>query len=233
MKINYHHSNTVPYKLLFLARTQVVFLSFIRLFAMILSPFMAILVVKLSEVQEKNIVGTGVTEFNPKYKERGAIGPWVFEAIPLSWRDAGGWKYFIWLFSNDKDGVNGDRRGEYATLSMFKEGSFLYKWWWCGWRNPANNLRYTDLFSCIPDNCTEVDIWGYDFDLDNKPVNEGWWFICAKSGSRTYYSYRAVKVHDDGKWAHNASVGFKLKPSHFTLGESENKGYTDRITPIF
>lgn len=232
MQINYREGD-VPHTLILKAATQTRVLSLLRLGAMVITPVMAAVAVLCAKDQPCNRFGTSTTEFNPKYKARGAIGPWAFHSVPLKWRTGNLLQRFVWLWGNDKDGFNGDRRGEWAAISGYDEESFASRYWW-NIRNPSNNLRYTDMFSCIPDNCTEVDIWGYDFELDNKPViDEGWWFIRAQANGRTYYSYRAVKKHDEGKWAHNASIGFKLKPSHFAHGESENKGFTDRITPIF
>jgi hypothetical protein len=39
-----------------------------------------------------------------------------------------------------------------------------------------------------------------------------------------------VNIVFGGDMAYNASIGFKLKPSHFTQGESEGKGFTGRVS---
>lgn len=229
MIVEYHKGVDVPQSLIASAMWQERVIGFKRWLYLKATPIMAIFAIQHA------IRYNETQEHNPKYIMRGSSGLWAFENVPDHYKDGSWWERLIWVYSNHKDGFLGDKRGEWSAKRDGKEDTFLSKWLWTI-RNPANALRQLDEYSIIPADCTEVHIWGDDHTIDNKThdggIDEGWWFIMAEYKGKKYYSYRAVKSHNGGKWAHNASIGFKLKPEHFDRRVTERKGWTSRITPF-
>lgn len=219
-----HHDSDIPAALVAKALLQEKHLSRVRLCVLLLSW----LGVPLALLHSR-YAGPLVAHNLERYP--GASGYWRYYGLPHSWLvSRNPYKRFVALYGNFKDGWLGDKRGEWSEIRGGKEKSLLSKVLWGGFRNPANGLRELDYFSVVPSQLDDVHIWGYDFELDNKPkVDTGWWFIMGKKGDKTYYSFRAVNIIFDGKMAYNASIGFKMKPSHF-FSEGEGKGFTGRVS---
>lgn len=198
-----------------------------------------IIILFIAEEQAHNAAGIYSPVEHNRLKYPKASGWWDFTNVPAKYKTGNFLQRFLWLYGNDMDGYLGDKRGEWSDIRGGKEKSFLSMWLWSALRNKLNNLRFSGkLYSVVPDDCEEVWIYGYDLEVDNKPIDEGWYFIKAISGGRTYYAYRAVRTHNDwdddptNDWSHNASVAFKLQPKHFVDGQAEAKGATFRYTVI-
>lgn len=220
-----YHDTDIPEALVAKALLQNKHLSKVRKFVLLFS-WLGLPLAYLHSIR------IGTVAAHNKTKHPKASGYWQYFGVPHSWLvSKNPYKRFVCMYNNFKDGWLGDKRGEWSHIREGKEGSIISMILWNGFRNPTNGLREMDYFSCVPDDLEEVHIWGHDFELDNKPkVDTGWWFIMGKKGDRTYHSFRAVNIVFDGKKAYNASIGFKLKPDHFTQGEDEAKGFTGRVS---
>lgn len=168
-----------------------------------------------------------------KYIEKGASGHWDYWSLP-------GW---LWLWSNDEDGLLGEPSGKHSARVGGKERSFWGMYQWAAIRNPVNNLRYTRLMSCRVEDCDIEwkgvgDSYNAEGALllnDNDPLLEGWYFVRAthRETGRKYYNYRRVKRLKSGKILH-IRCGFKVKPVHVGAvfdEDDKDKGFTYRITP--
>jgi hypothetical protein len=99
---------------------------------------------------------------------------------------------WAWLFGNDFDGLDGDKRRWWAdncddlvlfgllpllrrlgfTVGWLAVDSWLARWWWAAVRNPVNNLRLVPGFNCPVSEC-EIRYLG-DYAVEDKPGQGGW-----------------------------------------------------------
>lgn len=124
-----------------------------------------------------------------------SAGPWVpFTQAPGKWRlvTLPAW---AWLWSNDRDGALGDKRGWWHLNAPFGLGA--YHWfsmlWWLALRNPANSMRFTPLLGCPVTEC-DYRYWG-DENVEDRPGEGGCRLLLAthKSSGRAYYGLYWVK----------------------------------------
>ncbi|WP_282338506.1 hypothetical protein [Pseudomonas sp. PS02288] len=157
-----------------------------------------------------------------------AIGDWLLVTLP-------GW---AWLWSNDRDGAAGDKRGWWHTHAPFALGA--YHWFsqllWLAYRNPANNARFTRVMGCPVTEC-DMQFWG-DETVEDDPGKGGLRLLVAthrESGRRYVGLY----------WVHEWSVrralvvqiGFKGEPSDWAEDYGADltrqwKGFTFEINPF-
>lgn len=137
---------------------------------------------------------------------------------------------WVWLWGNDFDGVQGDKRGWWAAHTPFGWDVNGYKamYWWTAIRNPTNNMRRLKLFSAPIIGSTITYIG--DRDVADKPGRAGWQFVKLVSASgRSYYGFYLVKMLGS-KHAFVIRMGFKVSPDH--QGSKEQpKGMTTKINP--
>lgn len=124
-----------------------------------------------------------------------AEGPPVpFTQAPGYWRlvKLPGW---AWLWSNDRDGALGDKRGWWHLNAPFGLGAehWFSMLWWLALRNPANNMRFTPLLGCPVTEC-DYHYWG-DENVEDRPGQGGCRLLLAthKATGRRYYGLYWVK----------------------------------------
>lgn len=156
-----------------------------------------------------------------------AAGDWLRIILP-------GW---AWLWSNDRDGAAGDRRGWWHLNAPFGLGAFhpLSMLIWLAYRNPANNARFTRFMGCPVTECT-FEFWG-DEVVKDKPGQGGFRFLIAthRESGRRYFGLYYVKCWSDARAA-VVQIGFKGEPSDwgedYSADESKQwKGLTLEINP--
>lgn len=154
-------------------------------------------------------------------------GDWLLVTLP-------GW---AWLWSNDRDGAAGDKRGWWHVNAPFGLGAYhwLSMFWWLAIRNPANNARFTRLFGCPVTEC-DYRYWGQEV-VKDKPGQGGWRFLLAthKAKGRRYYGLYWVRQWNDSR-ALVVQLGFKGEPSDWTEDYSGDlsrqwKGITFEVNP--
>lgn len=138
---------------------------------------------------------------------------------------------WAWLWSNDFDGTEGDKRGWWHSNAPFGLGAhhWFSRFWWLAIRNPVNNLRRTSLGSCPVDECY-IYWWG-DFKVADKPGMGGWRLSEAKhrvTGKR-WRGFYLVRQWNDSR-ALVVRLGFKIEPWHENSGEPP-KGFTFKLNP--
>lgn len=140
-----------------------------------------------------------------------------------------GW---AWVWSNDFDGALGDKRGWWDANAPFGLGAhhFLSKFVWLAFRNPVNNLRRTDWFSCPVSSCF-IDYAGSSV-VEDKPGMGGWQFVTAEH-ERTEKTWHGFYwVHEwNAERAFVIRLGFKIKPDHEVMAGEPPKGFTIRLNP--
>lgn len=139
---------------------------------------------------------------------------------------------WAWLWSNDFDGATGDKRGWWDKHAPFGLGAynFFSKFIWLAVRNPVNNLRRTDWFSCPVAQCY-IDFEG-ELIVEDRPGMGGWQFVTAEH-------MRTEKTWHGFYWVHEWSreralvvrLGFKIKPEHEDMHREPPKGFTVRVNP--
>ncbi|WP_347505149.1 DUF7338 family protein [Pseudomonas anguilliseptica] len=157
-----------------------------------------------------------------------ASGDWLLVKLP-------GW---AWLWSNDRDGAAGDKRGWWHKNALFGLGAYHWfsMFWWLAIRNPANNPRFTPLFGCPVTEC-DYRHWG-QFEVEDDPGKGGWRFLLAtnRQTGRRYYGFYWV-----WQWSAPRALvvqfGFKPEPSDFAEDYSGDmsrqwKGFTFEVNPI-
>ena len=147
----------------------------------------------------------------PLLKAQGAAVPFI--QAPGNWWLATlpGW---AWLWSNDRDGALGDKRGWWHMNTPFGLGAYHWfsQFWWLAIRNPANNMRFSPWFSCPLMEC-DYQFWG-DEVVKDRPGEGGRRLLLAthKVTGRRYYGFYGV-------WQLSATralvlqLGFKPEPS--------------------
>lgn len=144
-----------------------------------------------------------------------ASGTWQLVVLPA----------WAWLWSNDRDGALGDKRGWWHLNAPFGLGAYHWfsMFWWLALRNPANNMRFTPLFGCPVTEC-DYRYWG-DERVEDRPGEGGRRLLLAthrKTGRRYYGFY--------GVWQWSATravviqIGFKGEPKDWA------EDYTDDLS---
>jgi len=152
---------------------------------------------------------------------------------------------WAWLFGNDFDGLDGDKRNWWADncdalvlfgllpllrrlglpIGSLPVTSWLARWWWAALRNPVNNMRLLPVFSCPVGECL-IEHLGAAL-VEDKPGQAGWQFVAAR---RRWYGLYGV-------WQLTATrafvlrLGFKIKPEHAQLAGEPAKGMTFKLNP--
>lgn len=138
---------------------------------------------------------------------------------------------WAWLWSNDFDGALGDKRGWWDAHAPFGLGAhhFVSMFWWLAIRNPVNNRRRLNWFSCPVAKCY-IDYDG-DYDVEDKPGKAGWQFVTAEHQrtEQTWHGFYLVYPWNETR-ALVVRLGFKIKPSHEDTQEPP-KGLTFRLNP--
>lgn len=156
-----------------------------------------------------------------------AAGDWLLVTLPR----------WAWLWSNDRDGALGDKRGWWHTHAPFGLGA--YHWLsmlvWLAYRNPANNARFTRLMGCPVTECT-FEFWG-DEVVKDKPGLGGMRLLVVthRQTGRRYWGFYWVKTWSDRK-ALVMQIGFKGEPSDWSDDYSADpsrqwKGLTFEANP--
>lgn len=156
---------------------------------------------------------------------------------------------WAWLWGNDFDGLDGDKRNWWADncdalvlfgllpllrrlglpLPALPVTSWLARFWWAAVRNPANNMRQLALFSCPVSECL-IGCLGQVL-VEDKPGRGGWQFVVAKRPGRLnlWCGFYLVRQLTDTR-AFVIRLGFKIRPEH--AGSSEPaKGLTFKLNP--
>lgn len=132
-----------------------------------------------------------------------APGNWQFKRLPA----------WAWLWSNDRDGAVGDKRGWWHLNAPFGLGAYhpLSMFVWLALRNPANNMRFTRWLGCPVTEC-DYRYWG-DENVEDRPGEGGRRLLLAthKKTGRRYYGFYGV-----WQWSTTRAVviqiGFKGEP---------------------
>lgn len=121
--------------------------------------------------------------------------PWVpFTQAPGNWCliKLPAW---AWIWSNDRDGALGDKRGWWHLNAPFGLGAhhWFSMFFWLALRNPANNMRFTPLLGCPVTEC-DFRYWG-DENVEDRPGQGGRRLLLAthKTSGRSYYGFYWVK----------------------------------------
>lgn len=140
---------------------------------------------------------------NPPIAFTQAPGYWGLGRLPA----------WAWLWSNDRDGALGDKRGWWHMNTPFGLGAYHWfsQFWWLAIRNPANNMRFSPWFSCPVTEC-DYRYWG-DENVEDRPGEGGRRLLLAthKATGRRYYGFYGV-------WQWSATralvvqLGFKGEP---------------------
>lgn len=155
---------------------------------------------------------------------------------------------WAWLFGNDFDGLDGDKRLWWALncdalvfwgllpwlrakglpFGPLPVTSWLARWWWAAIRNPVNNLRLVPGVSCPVSDCA-IDYLGQAV-VEDKPGQGGWQFVRAthRVGLLRWYGFYAVRVTGPATAA-LVRLGFKIKPAHQGSAEPA-KGMTFKVS---
>lgn len=164
---------------------------------------------------------------NPPVAFTQAPGYWGLGRLPA----------WAWLWSNDRDGALGDKRGWWHLNAPFDLGAYHWfsQFWWLAIRNPANNMRFHPWFSCPVAEC-DYRYWGSE-GVKDRPGQGGRRLILAthKTTGRRYYGFYGV-------WQLRATralviqVGFKPEPSDWKEDYSADptaqwKGLTFEVNP--
>lgn len=178
--------------------------------------------------------------------------PFTQHHTDRNWKHVGLPKAF-WLWSNDRDGAMGDKRGWWFN----RHGDTFYsRFRWMALRNPVNNMRFWDL-TAINMYTTEVELLAGQSHVgeDDDGSGMGWHFVGAKGTKRKFYGFRYVS-QEYPKWlvkiipwlaerVFTIRIGAKLKVKYneeFLTNEAEEasednyerawKGFTFRINPF-
>lgn len=162
--------------------------------------------------------------------------PLAFTQAPGFW-SLGRLPAWAWLWSNDRDGALGDKRGWWHLNAPFGLGAYHWfsKFWWLAIRNPANNMRFHPWFSCPLTEC-DYRYWGNE-SVEDRPGQGGRRLLLAthKTTGRCYYGFYGV-------WQLSAAralviqLGFKPEPSDWAEDYSADpsaqwKGLTFEVNP--
>lgn len=157
---------------------------------------------------------------------------------------------WAWLWGNDFDGLDGDKRNWWAdncdALVLFglfpvlrrlglsgpsvPVTGWLARWWWAAVRNPANNMRLLSMFSCPVSECS-IAYLGQPV-VEDSPGLGGWQFVSARrpGGLNRWYGFYLVKQLTATR-AFVVRLGFKIKPEHAGATGEPAKGLTFKLNP--
>jgi hypothetical protein len=133
---------------------------------------------------------------------------------------------WAWLFGNDYDGLLGDKRGKWATLTPFgwPVTSYGAMYVWAALRNPVNNMRQLSLWSCPVGQCT---ITGYGQAVVRDLAGQGGWqFVIARRGARRWYGFYWVHQWNATR-ALVVRLGYKITTAD--QGSAEQIGMTTKV----
>jgi hypothetical protein len=138
---------------------------------------------------------------------------------------------WAWLWGNDFDGLLGDKREWWANNTPFgwKVDSYMAMYWWAAIRNPANNMRFLDMFSA-PVSVPARVYWKGDYIVEDKVGMDGWQLVISSDNGKDKYGFYFVKCWNDAR-AFVVRIGFKIKPSHDESVDEPRKGLTFKINP--
>lgn len=157
-------------------------------------------------------------------------GNWMLVTLPR----------WAWIWSNDRDGALGDRRGWWDANAQFKGGcwSVLNMWWWLAIRNPTNNTRFLKFMSVDMTTPGLTATYIGDAYVRDKVGFGGWQFVKVEAGWSTWYGL--YFVHEYKSWAKHGLVvrmGFKVNPGDVLEDWSADPqvasiGATYRVNPF-
>lgn len=124
-------------------------------------------------------------------EDRKSIRPFSEHNTHRNWWHVGLPKW-LWLWSNDRDGAKGDKRGWWdLNCPTGNSDDFKSRFVWMAIRNPVNNMRFTPGFA-INMFDTEVElIAGKEYvDDDDDGSGLGWQFLMCRGKIFKYYCFR-------------------------------------------
>lgn len=135
----------------------------------------------------------------------------------------------VWLFGNDYDGLLGDKRLWWAENTPFglPVETFIPMYTWAALRNPVNNMRLTDMFSCPLDGST-VTFKGQEHVRDHAGEG-GWQFVTTENNGKKWYGFYFVHEWSETR-AFVVRLGFKTEPKD--AGTTDRQGMTTKINPF-
>lgn len=162
---------------------------------------------------------------------------------------------WLWLWSNDRDGARGDKRGWWDANTTVGENadSFAAMFWWLAIRNPVNNMRFHPWFAAdLFEADVELLAGQYHVDDDDDGSGLGWQFCRFDNGDVKLYSFYylsqpmpewLVKIIPSLKeHVFQIRIGHKIKPRYnddFPTGKRDEydldtqerawKGFTFRV----
>lgn len=106
---------------------------------------------------------------------------WHLRKLP-SWN-------WIWIWDNDRDGSLGDRRGRWFNKRKGTPHTFISQWIWMAIRNPVNNMRFSDRFTCDAVMCDHYVV-----------ESENWYFVKSvhRLSGKRFYAFRYERLREDG-----------------------------------
>lgn len=167
-------------------------------------------------------------QHTPHYIDKGSSGTWEYWQLPDWW--------ILKPYRNLNYGLLGEYYGRWSALREGDERSYFSMFRQCALRNPANGLRYMDLFSCQVDNCDIAYKGAYGPLQVKYNLNPGWNFVKGKDRDtgRCYYSFQYVRGIGDNH-GFRIRIGFKIEPSHIERGDikesKERATFTLRVNP--
>lgn len=149
------------------------------------------------------------------FSEHNTNRTWALETLPK----------WLWLWSNDRDGARGDKRGWWDVNCPTGDSSDFWSMFiWLAIRNPVNNMRFVKGISCDVSKCSVECLDGNNPDVDDKVNRTGWMWLKATGPTFNYYTFYGVwPKKKDKTRALIVRVGHKIKLSH---GE---ESYTDDV----
>lgn len=219
-----HHQGSIPKKEWRRAIVSWILVTIPYAFGWLLTFPMGLLVAYTARKQTEHPQGKNIQSFHSEsYIADGSSGEWFY------WNSTV--KLCKW-WNNYEDGVLGEPSGKHSARCDGKERSFINKYLWTI-RNPFNwGKRTLPLFHCKVNDC-DIEYWG-DYEVTDKEVTDDAWHFCKatdRNSGRVYYWYRSVKSVSDTQ-VRQASIGFKIKPSHATEiqdSDDEDKAFTIRL----
>ncbi len=121
---------------------------------------------------------------------------WVLETLPK----------WAWLWSNDRDGARGDKRGWWDNETGDSE-SFWSRYQWLAIRNPVNNSGFLPFLSCDVTKSVITVLSGSKAD-DYKTIVKGYQWLKADDGKFSYYHFYYLSDN----WY--IRMGHKIKLEH-------------------
>lgn len=132
----------------------------------------------------------------------------------------------VWLFGNDYDGLLGDKRMWWAANTPWglPADHFISMYTWAALRNPVNNMRLTDMFSCPVEGSTIT--YKGQAHVRDKVGGEGWQFVTTENNGKKWFGFYLVHLWSD-KRAFVIRLGYKTEPSD--AGSTERQGMTTKV----